>query len=166
MTIALIAAMARNRVIGRDNKLPWNIPEDLKYFRAKTAGHPVIMGRKTFESILNLVGRPLPGRLNIVVTRQTAFTAPSGVRVVGSLEAAVEAARGVPGSDEVFVLGGAEIYAQSLAIADRLYITWIDRDYEGDARFPVWDSGEFREVSRDERPGDPSFSFVVFERTL
>lgn len=161
MTLVLIAALARNRVIGGENRLLWHLPEDLKRFRALTSGHPVVMGRKTFESI----GRPLPNRSNLVITRQPGWAAP-GVRAFGSLEAALQAARGLPGAEKLFVIGGAEVYAQALPWADRLELTWIDREFEGDAFFPEFNSTEWVESAREEHsgPGELSFAFVTLER--
>lgn len=131
--------MAKNRVIGRDNQLPWRLPEDLKYFRALTWGKPIVMGRRTHESI----GRALPGRQNIVVTRAPGYQA-EGCSVVGSLEDAWQIAEG----DEVMVIGGAEIYAQTLALAERLYLTLVDADIAGDTFFPDYDAGQWEEVER------------------
>ncbi len=152
--------MDRNRVIGRDNALPWRLPEDLRYFRRVTTGHPVIMGRRNHESI----GRPLPQRLNIVLSRDPGFRAP-GCVVAGSLEAALAAAGDDP---EIFIIGGAELYAQTLALADRLYLTLIDAEFEGDARFPEFDRRDWRTVAREDRAPDEQnpfrYSFVVLER--
>ena len=156
--ISLIAAMAANRAIGMGNALPWQLPEDLKRFKETTLGHPIVMGRKTFESI----GRPLPKRRNIIVTRQDDY-APAGVEVARSLEEALRlAAMGV--TSEVFVIGGADIYRQALPLADRLRLTLINHDVAGDAFFPEWNASEFREVSREERAEPFPFSFVVLER--
>jgi dihydrofolate reductase len=155
--ISLIAGMARNRVIGAANRLPWHLPEDLKYFKRVTHGHPIVMGRKTYESI----GRLLPGRENRIVTRKPDFHV-EGARVFGSIE---EACRG---EGEIFVIGGAEIYSHALPFADRLYVTLIDRDFEGDAFFPEWDSARFVESSREDHPATAErgfgFSFVVFDK--
>ena len=140
MIVSLIAAMARNHVIGKDNQLPWKLPEDLKRFKAITLGHPIIMGRKTFDSL----GRPLPGRENIVLSRRPGLVLP-GATVFGSLAEAFERFAGT--DNEVFVIGGAEIYAQALSRADRLYLTRIDADFPGDAFFPEVDWRAFTEVS-------------------
>ena len=140
--VSLIAALAKNRVIGAGNALPWRLPEDLKHFKALTMGHPVIMGRKTFESI----GKPLPGRRNIVVTRSKSFRA-KGCEIVDSPEAVLRAVAG--NADEVFVIGGAELYCAFLDHADRMYLTEIDRDVEGDVRFPNFDRDQWQEISRD-----------------
>lgn len=121
--------MSRNRVIGKNGQLPWYLPEDLRRFRAVTVGKPVIMGRKTFESL----GKALPDRFNVVVTRQPDYVPPTGVTVRSSLEDALKRCAGAP---ETMVIGGGEIYAQALPVADRIYLTVIDEDIEGDARFP------------------------------
>lgn len=162
--VTLIAAVARNRVIGRSNRLPWRLPEDLRRFKALTLGRPVVMGRKTFESIRDAIGGPLPGRRNIVVTRNADYTAP-GCVIVGSLEAALAAARD---GDEVFVIGGEQLYREALPIADRLQFTEIDADFEGDAWFPELAPGEWRVTSREPHAPGPDFAhpfaFVVYER--
>lgn len=164
--LAVMVATAENGVIGRDNGLPWHLPEDLRYFKRVTLGKPVIMGRKTFESI----GRPLPGRLNIVITRRQDFRA-EGVVAVSSLEQALgraaDAAR-ADGVDELVVIGGADIYRLAIGRADRLYITEIHACVEGDVRLPEIDWADWREVRRERHPaaGSNSFdySFVVYER--
>ena len=162
--VTLLAALARNRVIGVRNALPWRLPADLRRFKALTLGHPVIMGRRTYESILASLGHPLPGRLNIVVTRSPDYDAP-GCIVAASLEAALAAA--AP-ADESFVIGGAEIYRAALPLADRLQLTEIDADYDGDARFPEFAREDWKEISRDPHPPDTEFAngyaFVVYER--
>ncbi|MBI5786315.1 MAG: dihydrofolate reductase [Rhodocyclales bacterium] len=156
--LTLIAAVARNGVIGRDNQLPWKLTEDLKHFKALTMGHPMIMGRKTWES---LPGK-LPGRLHIVVTRNPAYVA-EGATVVASLHAAVTSAGE---TDEVFVIGGAELYAQAFEFADRLQLTELDADYEGDAHFPNWDRSQWRETARESHrtESDIGYAFVTYER--
>lgn len=158
--IALIAAMGTNRVIGIDNRLPWYLPADFKHFKALTLGKPVLMGRRTFESI----GRPLPGRHNIVVTRDPNFR-PSGVTVVSSIEEALEQA--APAS-ETMVIGGASFYEQMLPRANRLYLTLVHGDFEGDAYFPAWDAPQWEQVERQDCPpdgsGGPSYSFVTLDR--
>ncbi|MDQ2076540.1 dihydrofolate reductase [Marinimicrobium sp. ABcell2] len=167
MIVALIAAAARNGVIGRNNKLPWHLPQDLKYFKSVTLGKPVIMGRKTYESI----GRPLPGRENIVVTRQSDWRPPTGMTRAGSLHEALDAARLAlsakgEAEGEVMVMGGGEIYRNSLALAQRVYLTKVDIELEGDAYFPELPASEWRLVS--ETPGESSapivHSFCVYER--
>ena len=141
--LSVIAAMARNRVIGVRNTLPWRLPEDLKHFKALTLGHHIVMGRKTYESI----GRPLPGRTTVIVTRDPAYRV-EGCLTAGSIDAAVAACGRDP---EIFFVGGAELYAQVLPRADRLYLTEIRADYEGDAWFPEFDRGQWREEARDPR---------------
>ncbi len=160
MTLSLIAALADNRVIGRDNRLPWRLPADLKRFKRLTMGHPLIVGRKTFESI----GRPLPGRRMVVLSRRAGF-APEGVEVARGLE---EALALVSGAAEVFVGGGAQIYRQALAGAGRLYLTRVRARIEGDRRFPHVDWDEWRLVREEEHPADERhqfpFAFQDFER--
>lgn len=164
LTLSLIVAMARNRVIGRDNALPWHLPEDLKYFKAVTMGKPILMGRKTFESI----GRPLPGRLNIVITRDPGWQHP-GVAVASSLEHALEQAALEPdarAAGEVMVIGGEQIYRAAIEKADRLYITRVEAEVAGDAFFPEYDEGTWREIKRQqpEQQGDTPYFFQVLER--
>ena len=154
MIISLIAAMARNRVIGKDGKLPWRIPEDLKRFKKLTTGHCVVMGRKTFDSI----GKPLPNRTNIVITRDKSWRA-DGVVVAHSLDEAL----GLASGDEVFVIGGGEIYAAALPKASKLYLTLVEGQWEGDAFFPEYDAGRFREVAREKPAGDAACEFVEFQ---
>jgi len=162
--LTIIAALARNGVIGRANRMPWHIPEDLKRFKALTLGHPVIMGRKTFESILATLGKPLPGRENIVVTRSRAFAHP-GCRVVQSIEEALAAA---DGADEMFVIGGGEIYALALPFADRLQFTEVHAETAGDAYFPQFERCAWQEISRQARTMDSPirlrYDFVTYER--
>ncbi len=157
-TLILIAAVARNGAIGKDNALLWRLPEDLKFFKRTTLGCPVIMGRKTFESI----GRPLPGRRNIVITRNTAWQ-HEGVEVAHTLEAAQ--AR-VADQARVFVLGGGELYAQALPRADELILTEVDADFDADTFFPPWDRSAFNEVSRETHQGEAGwpYHFVVYQR--
>lgn len=162
--LTLIAAVARNGVIGRDNRLPWKLSEDLKRFKALTMGHPLIMGRKTWESLPGI----LPGRPHIVVSRNPDYRA-EGATVVHSLPAAIATAGSMAGGDEVFVIGGAELYAQALAIADRLQLTEIDADFEGDACFPDWDRSRWRETARDMRRAPDNntswdYAFLTCER--
>ena len=156
--ISLIAAMARNRVIGSEGALPWHLPEDLRHFRALTLGKPVIMGRKTCESL----GRALPERHNLVITRQPDYPAPVGFSVCASLG---EAIRACGDTAEIMVIGGAEVYAQALGMADRIYLTVIDQDFAGDAVFPLLGE-EWRERERSERRGeDWDYRFLVLEKT-
>jgi|SRR5690606_3790249 dihydrofolate reductase len=168
MKLALIVAMARNRVIGRDNAMPWQQPDDLRYFKRMTLGKPVIMGRKTFASI----GRPLPGRSNIVVTRNTSFAA-EGIHVVHSLDAAIALGQRLLAElgqedGELMLVGGAELYAQGLPLASRLYLTELHGEPEGDARFPAIDPAAWRELSREDHDAGEAntyaYSFVVLER--
>jgi dihydrofolate reductase len=162
--VSLIVAAAANCVIGRDNRMPWHLPEDLARFKRLTLGHPVVMGRRTYESIVAALGKPLPGRANIVVTRRRDFAAP-GCTVTSSLDAALAAARD---ADEVFVIGGAEIYRLALPRADRVYLTRIDADFEGDATFPALDPKDWREVAREAHPPAGGrafgFAFLRYER--
>lgn len=161
MRISLIAAVAENGVIGREGGLPWRLPEDLKFFKAATMGKPVIMGRKTFQSI----GRPLPGRMNVVLTRDPGWHA-AGVTAVHDLTAALRAAQDA-GASEVMIIGGADIYEAALPMADRIYLTRIHREFEGDALFPALDRSEWTEVARIEKSaGDVPFdySFLTLER--
>lgn len=160
MQIALIVAVAANGVIGRDNRLPWHLPEDLKWFKRNTLGKPVIMGRKTWESI----GRPLPERPNIVVTRDPVWTA-EGAHVAHSLDEALNLAVKLDSFVfEAMVIGGAALFAEALPRARRLYWTEIHRDYEGDVVFPPFDRTGWREAWRDDHQGDPDYSFVIWER--
>ncbi|UDL04314.1 type 3 dihydrofolate reductase [Marinobacter sp. CA1] len=167
MRTALIVAMARNRVIGRNNALPWYLPGDLRYFKQATMGKPIIMGRKTWESI----GRPLPGRLNVVISRNPQWSAPEGIPTVRSLAEALvkaEAQAELEGGDEVMVIGGGQIYAEALPQVDRMYITQVHADVEGDAWFPEVDWDQWEEIGRedfsasDNNPYD--YSFVVYQR--
>ncbi len=153
--ITIIAAVAANGVIGDKNRLLWHISEDLKHFKALTTGHPVVMGRKTFESL----GRPLPGRSNVVITRQR-IDIP-GCTVVHSLAEAV--ALFAP-DEEIFIIGGAQIYAAALPLADRLCLTRVERAYEGDTRFPEWDPARWRLTSSERFPRGAAYAWpFVFE---
>lgn len=159
--------MAKNRVIGRGNTLPWHLPADLKRFKALTLGHPVIMGRKTFDSIVALLGKPLPGRESIVISRSAAAQAPdrwpnAAVRFAASLN---DAMHGIT-ADEAFVIGGAEIYALALPNADRLHLTEIGVEVEGDVSFPAFAATEWKETSREcgSADGDLPFDFVIYDR--
>lgn len=159
--IVIIAAVAKNGVIGKDNQLLWHIPEDMKHFREATAGKPVIMGRKTWESLPERF-RPLPGRRNVVITRQPAFPA-SGAELADSLEGALQQCQN---EACVFVIGGAEIYAQAMPRADRLLLTEVDITPQGDAFFPIPDPAIWLETTRTEvkRAAPPSCSFVEYRR--
>ncbi|MBK8324947.1 MAG: type 3 dihydrofolate reductase [Betaproteobacteria bacterium] len=153
MIRSLIVARAANGVIGRDNGMPWHLPADLAHFKRTTLGRPVIMGRRTWESI----GRPLPGRRNIVVTRSANFPA-AGAEVVGSLEAAW---RAVADADEVFVIGGGQLYAEALPGADRIYVTEIGEAIEGDTRFPDLEPRDWKETLLGERVPDERNAFPL-----
>ncbi|MDW8322476.1 MAG: dihydrofolate reductase [Burkholderiales bacterium] len=156
--LAIVAAVARNGVIGVDNRLPWHLPEDLRHFKRLTLGHHLIMGRRTFESI----GRPLPGRTTVILSRDPTYRA-IGCLTAGSLQEALALCGDDP---EVFVVGGAQLYAQALPLADRLYLTEIEADYDGDAHFPCFDRSAWTELSRERHLGDagPAYAFVVYER--
>ncbi|MDO8787868.1 MAG: dihydrofolate reductase [Sulfuritalea sp.] len=158
--LTLIAAVARNGVIGIDNRLPWRLPADLKHFKALTLGHTVIMGRKTWES-LPANFRPLPGRRNIVVTRDAGYRT-EGATVVLSLPAAISAADG----NEAFVIGGAELYAAALPQADRLQLTEIDATFEGDTFFPTIDPDQWHETARETHHDEVGlgYAFVTYQR--
>lgn len=161
----MIAALTRNRVIGRNNDLPWHLPDDMKYFMQTTKGHHVIMGRKNYDSIPEKF-RPLPNRTNLVVTRQANLRLPN-CTVVNSLESAVEAAR-MAGEAELFIIGGAAMYQMGMPLAQRLYLTEIDTELPGDTQFPAFDKSKWREVSRKHHPADDRhaypFDFVIYER--
>jgi dihydrofolate reductase len=146
--VSLIAAVAANGVIGRDGALPWHLPEDLKRFKALTMGHHIIMGRKTYESI----GRLLPGRTSVIVTRNRDLKV-TGAIVATSIE---EAIARCAGDDEVFVIGGAQIYQAALPLADRMYLTLVQVPFEGDTRFPAWDAAEWEPISREALSPVPS----------
>ena len=188
MQVSMIVAMAANRAIGLNNRMPWRLPADLKHFKATTIGCPVIMGRKTFESILASLGKPLPGRRNIVITRNPAFSHP-GVTTAATPELALAAAQrpvsveespapSVSGQlsdeisdenpDEVFVIGGAEIYRAMLPLARRIVVTEIRQTFAGDAFFPALDPHLWREVSRRPQPksGTPEVDFDFVEYSL
>ena len=158
--ITLIAARARNGVIGHNNQMPWKIPGEQAYFKRVTMGYPIVMGRKTWESI----GRALPGRRNIVVTRNPAYTA-TGADVVGSLDEALRLAGDV---EQVFIIGGAQLYAAAMPRASRVFLTEIDADFDGDTFMPALDKKQWHETKRENHPptGDRplGYSFVVYER--
>lgn len=157
--ISIIVAVAANGVIGDNNSLLWHISEDLRNFKRITSGHPVVMGRKTFESL----GRPLPNRTNVVVSRTV--TEIEGCRVAASLNEAIAM---FPEDEEVFIIGGAQIYAQALDAADKLYLTRVEHDYEGDTSFPEWDTTRWRLTSREAFPRGEKypypFAFEEYER--
>lgn len=157
-TLSLIAAVANNGIIGIRNTLPWHLPEDLKHFKALTLGHPILMGRKTWESL----GRPLPGRLNVVITRNTDYK-PEGCVIAHSLEGA----RALAGDVEtLFVIGGEELYRQALPVADRVYLTEIHEHYDGDASFPKLDPAHWQESERkaQQSASGLAFDFVTYIR--
>jgi dihydrofolate reductase len=158
--ISIIAAMDRNRAIGVDNKLPWRLPADLKRFRDLTMGRHLIMGRKTYESI----GKPLPGRRMIVVTRDTTYKA-EGCDVVHSVEDAINLAS-ERGESEVFIGGGAEIYAQSIGIVDRMYLTFVDAEVEADTFFPEFDEREWNELGSFYQPADEKNQYAFNFRLM
>ncbi|MEO8218922.1 MAG: dihydrofolate reductase [Acidobacteriota bacterium] len=161
MSLSIIVAVSENGVIGRDGGLPWHLADDLKLFKEFTIGHTLLMGRRTFDE----VGKPLPGRTTILITRQADYCTP-GVLIAHSLEEALEMA---PGDEEVFVVGGSEIYAQTLPQATRLYLTLVRAEVQGDTRFPEFDLGEWTEISRREFAADSRndfpFTFRLFERS-
>ena len=163
--VAIIAAVARNGVIGHANELLWRLPEDARWFRAQTLGCPVLMGRKTWDSLPERF-RPLPGRLNIVITRQPGWQAP-GAQAASSLEAALTQAQAMQ-PEKVFVIGGAEVYAAALPLADELVLTEIDAEFAGDARFPSWNRNAFIESKRERHRAAPpnhfEFSFARYKR--
>jgi dihydrofolate reductase len=158
--LSIIVAMALNRTIGINNTLPWHIPEDLRRFKALTMGHHMIMGRKTFDSI----GRPLPGRTTVVVTRNPALKI-DGCVIAHTLPEAITTCTD---DDEVFIIGGAELYAQALPRVDKLYITEIQQDVEGDAHFPAFDRSAWQEIAREKRyqevPQSLDYHFVAYQR--
>lgn len=153
--------MSENRVIGNHNQLPWHLPADLKHFKNITMGHPIIMGRKTYESI----GRPLPGRLNIIITRDKNYQAP-GCTVVNSIEDALSITQE---NDEIFIIGGASLYQSMLPFTQRLYLTLIHQEIEGDAYFPELNMNDWVEIERNTHLAEDahsySYSFLVFERS-
>ena len=164
MKIAMIAAVAENNAIGINNKLPWYLPGDLRYFKAATMGKPIVMGRKTFESLR----KPLPGRTNIVMTRDASWS-HEGVKVVGNLEEAVEVAENVAlidGASELMIIGGEQIYRQALPKADRLYLTRVGQSFEGDAFFPTLEDDQWQEIAREDHESDDGlkYSYLVLDR--
>lgn len=157
--LTIIAAVAANNVIGRENKIPWNIPEDLKRFQKLTKGKFVLMGRKTYESIIAYLGKPLPERKSIVITRQKNYKVPEGVEVFENIEEALNKYK----NQTLFIIGGAEIYKQTLPLAQKLFITEIHKNIEGDAHFPEINKTIWQEISREDHK---DFSFVEYERRL
>ncbi len=166
LPVSLIVAATRNQVIGRDNQMPWHLPADLRYFKQCTLGKPIIMGRKTWESL----GRPLPGRLNIVISRQL-DTELAGAEVFADLETAIKRAKewaAQQGVSEVMVIGGGQIYQQALALAQKVYLTRIELELEGDAFFPVLDVQQWQQIDAQTHPAqneEPGYTFEVWQRT-
>ncbi len=162
MIISIIAAMGNGRVIGINNQLPWKLPADMKFFRSTTMGKPILMGRKTYESI----GKPLPGRTNIIITRNSNFHA-EGCIVSHSIEEALQQAKA---SEEVMVIGGASLYRQILPLAQRFYLTKVHADFEGDSYFPEFDLKEWTTTERTDHAMDEDnpydYSFIVMDKTL
>jgi dihydrofolate reductase len=158
MLLSLIAAMAKDRVIGKDNAMPWHLPADLRHFKAVTLGKPVVMGRRTFESI----GRPLPGRRNVVVSRNAQWRV-EGVEVAASLEAALEL---LADCDEVMIIGGGQLYTEALPRADRLYLTYIDAQLSGDTHFPDYMPLGWQELERARHPADEKNAYACEFVTL
>ena len=156
MKIILIAAMAKNRVIGRGNGIPWHIPSELQRFKAMTMGHTLVMGRKTFESI----GRPLPGRKTIIVTRNPEYRA-AGCSVATSLAAAIALC---PETETIFIAGGGEIYREALPLAEAIYLTVLDREVEGDTLFPEVAPNQFRATSTERVEGPDPYTLTIFSR--
>ncbi|UJP05092.1 MAG: dihydrofolate reductase [Nitrosomonas sp.] len=166
LRLSILVAMARNRVIGRNNQLPWHLPADLKHFKFLTMGQAIVMGRKTFESI----GKPLPGRINIIITHQTDYEVP-GATVVHSLENALLACEENSESDdsnsEHFIIGGEKLYRQTIKLCQRLYITEIQREFDGDVFFPEFERANWEEIQRDKHVSEKDnleFHFVILER--
>lgn len=167
--LSVIAAIARNRVIGNNNAIPWHLPQDLKRFKELTLGHPLIMGRKTYESI----GRLLPGRTSIIITRRGGYEVPGAliVKSIGEALGVCSQTKSGEGENlaqvnECFVIGGADIFQQMLPLCERLYMTEIQRDFEGDAYFPEFDRNDWREVSREEHVDDDGleYHFLTLDR--
>ena len=165
MTISIIVAVSENNVIGRNNNLPWHLPADMKFFKEKTTGHCIITGRKNYESIPEKF-RPLPNRTNIVITRQENYSAPGAI-VVSSIEQAIEKAKQT-GDTEIFIIGGADIYKQSLHFVDKIYFTKIYHEFKGDVFFPEINASEWKETGKikgiiDEK-NKYDYDFIVFEK--
>ena len=162
MAISIIVAIADNGVIGKENGLPWKLPGEMAYFKQKTTGHPIIMGRKTHESI----GRPLPGRTNIIISRDPHYR-PEGCQSATSLDQALNLAKNFPGAEEIFIIGGEAIYGLGLPLADKLYITKVDAKITGDKHFH-YNAAEWQEISSEPHRADDknqySYTFKVLER--
>lgn len=154
---SLIAAIAENNCIGKNNKIPWNIPEDFQYFKKMTLGKTCVMGQTTFESILGYLGKPLPGRQTVVLTSKTDYTAPEGVRILHSLDEVFQKLK----DEDVFICGGASIYRQTIDRVDILYITQIHQSPDGDTFFPEINKQIWQETNRDDHDG---FSFVTYKK--
>jgi dihydrofolate reductase len=150
--VSAVAAIGRKRELGKEGKLLWHIPDDLRRFKALTLGHPVVMGRKTFESIVGYLGGPLPGRINVVISRNPEYKGPSSGEVVwaGSVEEALKKAKEAPGGEEVFIGGGAQIYEAALPFTDRLCLTLVDDEREADSYFPPYEE-VFTKITADEK---------------
>lgn len=165
LPVSLIVAATRNQVIGRDNQMPWHLPADLRYFKQRTLGKPIIMGRKTWESL----GRPLPGRLNIVISRQTDISL-EGAEIFAELKlglARAQAWAAQQGADEVMVIGGGQLYQQALELAQRVYLTRIDLELEGDTFFPILAAQHWQQVDAQAHPAqdaEPGYTFEVWQR--
>lgn len=160
MEVVLVAAVAANGVIGAGGELPWHYPEDLRHFKETTTGHPVVVGRRTYESIVDRLGGPLPGRTNVVLSTRD-LDLPEGAVQARSVGEALEVAREAAGGDRAFVAGGASVYEQFLPRADRMILTELDEAFDGDTYFPEWDRDEWVEVDRDEQE---ALAFVEYER--
>lgn len=167
MRVSIIVAASENNVIGRDNEIPWHLPDDLKYFRTMTEGHPVIMGRKNFESILDVLGKPLPNRRNIIVTRDREFQA-EGCEVASSLEEAIVFAHQDNDKEEIFIIGGGQIYEQAMEHANYVYLTRVHAWIEGDVVFPELDTDTWEQTHSEEHPADEkhkfAFTFITYKR--
>jgi dihydrofolate reductase len=158
--ISLIVAIADNRAIGKNNDLLWHLPDDLKHFKRTTSGHPIIMGRKTFESF---GARPLPKRTNVVITRGNAYTSAGNLVVVRSLDEALEQ---VKEDDEIFIIGGGEIYKQAMPLIDRMYLTVVHHQFEADTYFPAFDESQWTEVANEYHPADEKHAYAFTIKTL
>ena len=160
--VSLISAMDSNRLIGKDSTLPWHMPADLAFFKRTTMGKPIIMGRKTYESI----GKPLPGRVNIIVTRNAALSFP-GCDIASSIDSAIALARD---SEEVMIIGGASLFQQTIGSANQIYLTLIHHSFSGDTWFPRIDTNQWRQISREDFPADSnnyySYSFITYTREI
>lgn len=165
---SLIVAMAENSCIGKNNQMPWHISEDLKRFKSLTMGHPVVMGRKTFESILGYLNTPLPGRANIIISRSGYHTDFENTYICDALDKAILQAKNIAsknGKNEIFIIGGAQVYSQSMAHVDCMHMTKVHRSIEGDAFFPDFEKNQWNETDRIDRVDhDPPYSFITLTR--